>query len=155
MTDQLSSPLESLPDSLPSQALDPFVVLAQRQELIYRAVTVFGRFTVALSDQVKAGFDRVTAQLVDLDADIDAALAAATTVNDQLATQIAALTQARDVLQAQVGADSAEIARLNDVITGLEQARATAESDLMTRLGSLSSSVDQIDADVPGGSATP
>jgi hypothetical protein len=146
--------MSDLPPTLPATPIDPHIALAVRQDFIYRAVLSIKEDLVALTDREKAAFDRLSAQITDLDTDVDAALQAATTLNVSLRDQIASLETVRDGLQAQVGTDAAEIARLNDVIAALQSAQASAETELVGRLDALSSSVDAIDKDVPGGSAT-
>jgi ABC-type transporter Mla subunit MlaD len=143
--------LDTLPQFLPS----PLASLAQRQQVMYEAILGNKELIVALSTRMQQEFAAVQAKLADLDSDVDKALESATTVNDNLRTQVTDLASLRDSLTAQLGADSVEIARLNAVIDGLTTAQAAQEADVVSALGSLAGQVDAIDSAVPGGPATP
>jgi hypothetical protein len=136
-------------NTLPQFSPSPFFSLAQRQQVMYEAILGNKELIVALSTRMQQEFAAVQAKLADLDNDV------ATTVNDNLRTQVTDLASLRDSLTAQLGADSVEIARLNAVIDGLTTAQAAQEADVVSALGSLAGQVDAIDSAVPGGPATP
>jgi hypothetical protein len=84
-------PLTGLPSSLPDAVLDPLAVLAQRQDLIYRAVLAGVRFACTSRIELEA---LIVAMKADLTAALDRLQAAVTSRVGEAQSSVSALADA-------------------------------------------------------------
>lgn len=133
-------PLDGLPASLPSSPLDPHVVLAHRQDAIYRAVTSLTRFVhtrfntleanlMATAAELQTALDTLTANVADYTSDVTATLADVKSTLDAAlandATDAATIADLRAQLAAMsTGVDSAltKVQALNEAVTSADVA---------------------------------
>lgn len=105
---------------------------------------------MALTQAEQDAIAALTAKITEIGGDVDAVVEAVKGNLVNLQSQVAALTELRDQLQANDAADAAQIASLSTTITALNEAAASSESEVLAALHGLGGHLDDLDTHVEG-----